>query len=393
MKKLLTIFIILLLASCHKQYNVKIEIETLENILKEDNTNEDAYISLFNAYIIDDEYFKALRTLDKSLKNSEGIKTKELIDDLKDGRDIYDSNNTFYKRVLIDYDINFDPFYEDKRNIDYYQGNTPRIGGNFDSAYYVSEYLSSNYQKLFKDSNYTIYLLNKNNNITDVYQYTYSVSGKSFTTVEENHYKVKYNNDSINYTRDDGLTYFFKDEKIIKFEYLNKQNNINENVYFEYDENGFLSKLIENTDAGIITTEFERSEDGSPLKITRYSNLKEIKESNIKSRTIKEICEYANDGRMLSRIEYFNGELSSNDTFEFDSNNRLIYEKGVDYINAEYNREYTYIYNNDGYLDQRNNLINTNQYKKYIYNDDYSEVSICTIDEKSRDCQQIKLYH
>lgn len=101
MKRFLTIFIIIFLVSCQKSYNAKNEIESLNNMLKEDNTNEVTYIDLFKAYIIDDEYFNAVRTIDKSLKYSEGIQTKELINDLKDGYDIYDINNVFLKEYLL----------------------------------------------------------------------------------------------------------------------------------------------------------------------------------------------------------------------------------------------------------------------------------------------------
>lgn len=394
MKRLLYVIIVILLVSCQKTYNVQDEILSLENALKEDNTNETTYINLFKAYIINDDYFNAVRTIDKSLEYSQGTKTKELINDLKDGYDIFDVNDTFYKRILIDYDINFDPFYEDKRNIDYYQGNTPRIGGNYDSSYYVSEYLSSNNQKLFKKSNYTIYILDKDDTITNIYQYTYSIANQSFYNLSENHYIVKNNSDgTIYYARDDGWNYYFKDEKIIKIDCTNSENSLNEDISFEYDDSGRLLKLVESSDDGVITTEFERYDDGSPSKIRRYSELNENKEFNISSHTTEEISEYTKDGRMLSRINYFNGELSSSDTFEFNFDNRIIREKGIDYNNSDYDYEYTYTYNDNGYIDRKDNLINTDNYDLYIYNDDYSKVSVCSINKKSRDCQEYDLYN
>lgn len=394
MKRFLTIFIIIFLVSCQKSYNAKNEIESLNNMLKEDNTNEVTYIDLFKAYIIDDEYFNAVRTIDKSLKYSEGIQTKELINDLKDGYDIYDINNVFYKRILIDYDINFDPFYEDKRNIDFYQGNCPRIGGNFDSSYYISKYLSSNNQELFKNSNYTIYLLDEEDVISDIYQYTYDVAGKSFYNLKENHYQVKYNDDgTIYYINDDGYIDYFKDGKIIKSGSIDSQNNFNEQLTFEYDKNDFLSKLIETNDNGIIITEFERYVDGSPSKIIRNSDFKENKEFGIDAHTIKEISEYTKDGRMLSRTYYFNDELSFIDTFEFDSNNRLIHEKSTNYNNSAYDYEYVYTYNYDGYIMRKDDLIKPSHYEEYIYYDNYSRVSVCTINDLSRECQKFELYH
>ena len=181
-KIILLSLIICILASCQRPYDVNNEIESLNNMLKENNTNEEVYIDLFDAYVINGDYFDAIKIIDESLKHSEGIKTKELIDDLKDSYDVYGINNVFYKRILIDYDVNFDPFYEDKRNVDYYQGNYPLIGGNFDSAYYIDSYLTSNNQKLYKNSNYTIYLLAEEDVITDIYRYTYDIAGKNMAS-------------------------------------------------------------------------------------------------------------------------------------------------------------------------------------------------------------------
>lgn len=82
------------------------------------------YMDLFNAYMIKGEYYNAIKILEKSLKNTDGIQTIAITKDLKDGYDVYDSNGTFYKKILIDYDLDYDLSYKDKRNVDYYQGKS-----------------------------------------------------------------------------------------------------------------------------------------------------------------------------------------------------------------------------------------------------------------------------
>ena len=96
---------------------------------------------------------------------------------------------------------------------------------------------------------------------------------------------------------------------------------------------------------------------------------------------------------MTLRTHYFNDELSFIDIFEFDTNNRLIYEKSTDYENSTYNHEYRYTYNEDGYTIRKDDLIKPSHYEEYIYYDNYSKVSVCTINESSRDCQEFELYH
>ena len=58
------------------------------------------------------------------------------------------------------------------------------IDNDYDSVYYNDyQLLSSNHQKLFKKSNYTAYLLDKEDKISDVYY------------KQEEHYSVKYKDD------------------------------------------------------------------------------------------------------------------------------------------------------------------------------------------------------
>lgn len=392
MKYLLIAIMSILLVSCQNNYDVNKEIESLNEKLNIGIKDEKAYIELFNAYIINDEFFNAARTIDKSLKNTNGNKINELINNLKDGYDIYDKNNKYYKTILIDYDVNFDPFYKDNSDIDYYKGNSPLIGGNYDSASYISDYLSSNNQKLYKRSNYTIYLLDKDDIITDVYEYTYDVFNKQFENVIENHYKVEYIDDqTVNYINDNGNTECFYNGKIIKQDYIDDNGSTSYKT-FEYDENGNLLKVIEYDKEGTTSTEYTRYNNGSPLKVIRYSSLNEDKEFGISARTIKEIYEYAQDGRMLSRAQYFNDEISFKDTFEFDLNNRLIHEISNDYNDSSYNREYSYSYNDEGYLIKKDNLLNADSYTEYIYNDDYSKVTACDVFSNKREgCEHYNL--
>ena len=56
-------------------------------------------MDLFNAYMIKGEYYNAIKTLEKSLKNTDGIQTIAITKDLKDGYDVYNSNGAFYKKI------------------------------------------------------------------------------------------------------------------------------------------------------------------------------------------------------------------------------------------------------------------------------------------------------
>lgn len=383
MKRILYLFLVFLLVACQNSYDVSSKIESLNNKLKEDNTNENAYIDLFDAYIINGNYFDAIRVIDKSLKYSKGTKTKQLIDKLKNGYDVYEKDNNIHKRVLVDYDMNFDPFYKDTRNIDSYLGKGPSLG-NFDNTSDISKYLTSNNQKLYKKSNYTVYLLNDNDVITDIYQYVYNTTGKRFENIEENHYKVEYDGDYTFYICDNGLTECYENEKIIKSSFVNDRNNIE--VTFNYDNHNNLTKVVKRDNNDTITTEYERYDDGSPHIIKRYCDLKEIKEFNIGARKIKDYYEYTKDGRMLTRKEYFNDELSYIDEFKYDSNNRLIFWKSTN-DDPIYDFAYTYTYNNDGYLIRKDSLTIEGYQEKYIYNEDYSKVAVC-----GDECEWFELY-
>lgn len=185
MKRLLTLILIFFMVACQNKNDMSDEIDLLKAELKEDNTNELTYINLFKVQIINHDYFDAVRTLDKGLMYGEGEEIEELIIDLKDGYDVYDDNDNLHSRILIDYDINFDPFYYvDNRNVDYYQGKSTPLK---DRYYGIPYLLSSNNQELFKKSNYTVYILDENDAITDIYHHVYEIAGKSFDNVKEEH--------------------------------------------------------------------------------------------------------------------------------------------------------------------------------------------------------------
>lgn len=141
--------IALFLVSCQSAqetvYDVKSVITTLNDKLEEDDTNEDTYIDLFNAYAIINEYFEAVRVIDKALDNTEGDKIKELITDLKDGHDVHDTNGAIYKRILIDYDSGLDQYDINEVNAQYYQGQVDMIDENYTGEGSES-FLSSNDQ-------------------------------------------------------------------------------------------------------------------------------------------------------------------------------------------------------------------------------------------------------
>lgn len=362
MKRLFVCILIIFLASCQKTYDVDNEISSLNNKIKENVSDETAYIDLFNAYIIKGEYYNAIKTLDESLKETDGAKTKDLIKGLKDGYDVYDSNGTFYKKILIDYDFDYTPSIKDERNVDYYQGKSTYIGNDLDSVYYDDyQLLSSNHQKLFKKSNYTVYLLDKEDKITDIYY------------AQDEHYRAEYKDDgSIFYVRDDGWYYCFKNELI----YEVGTNDGDNEITFEYDTNDNLVKLVKTDKSGTITTEYELYDNGSPSKVICYSNLN------------KEIFEYKEDGKMTSIINYYNNELSS--TYEFDyDDDHIVYEKFTSYPPSTFDHEYTYTYNKDGYIIQIDDSMNKDSCQEFTYNKDYSEVTI----HKDNEYEKIELLH
>ena len=362
MKRLFVCILIIFLASCQKTYDVDNEISSLNNKIKENVSDEATYIDLFNAYIIKGEYYNATKTLDKSLKETDGAKTKELIKDLKDGYDVCDSNGTFYKKILIDYDFDYASSIKDERNVDYYQGKSTYIGNDLDSVYYDDyRLLSSNHQKLFKKSNYTVYLLDKEDKIIDIY------------CTQDEHYRVEYKDDgSIFYVRDDGWYYCFKNELIYKV----GTNDGDDEITFEYDTNDKLVKLVKTDKSGTITTEYELYDNGSPSKVVRYSNLN------------KEIFEYKEDGKMTSIINYYNDELSSTYEFEYDDDH-IVYEKFTSYPSSPFDHEYSYTYNKDGYIIRIDDSMNKDSNQEFTYNNDYSEVTIY----KDNEYEKFELKH
>lgn len=213
------------------------------------------------------------------------------------------------------------------------------IDNDYDSVYYNDyQLLSSNHQKLFKKSNYTAYLLDKEDKISDVYY------------KQEEHYSVKY--------KDDGWYYCFKDELIVNEGTSDGDNEI----IFEYDKNDNLIKLVKKNKNLTFITEYELYDNGFPSKLIYYSNLN------------KQIFEYKEDGQMTRITNYYNDKLSSIYEFNYDDD-RLVYEKYVFYSPSAFDHECTYIYN-DCYLIQINDLKNKDIYQKLIYNKDYSKVTI-----------------
>ncbi len=405
MKKISVLILIsLLLISCDQKienvsYNAIETIDRLNDELKEDKTDEDLYVDLFNAYVINNEYFEAIRVIDKALDNTDGQKTKELIEDLRDGYDVLDTNGAFCKHIMIDYDIDqTDQTYQ--RNVDFYQGKTDkvsidRIGTDVDDD------LSFNDEKLYKKSNYTIYLL-EDDMIVDIFHYTYDTSSRDFADLKENHYSVRYDGDDVYYVSDDGLTDHYQNGKLIEEIYDNGDQSYN--IIYEYDDNGHIQSYTKTNTSGVTKVTVTRHENGIPESVEEYNDFVADPEFDTEARTSKTISEYDDEGKIIAKTDYFNDEISAILNFEYDNEGRLYKETFINpdpspFAFGSYERVYTY--DDNGYLIRSDDLLDPDHYTKYEYNDDHTMVTVYTLylgnedpdASKVTDTQEYELHH
>ncbi len=253
-------------------------------------------------------------------------------------------------------------------------------------------------KQLYKRSNYTIYLL-EDDRITDIYEYTYDEGSRSFEGLKENHYQVIYNDDTVSYRTDDRCEEFV-DGKIIR-SYGKYADGTNYDASFEYADN-YLKRFTINDDLGITTTEITRHSNKIPSKIEVYVGSNED-QGSVSSRVIRSIFEYDEEGRMIADKEYFDGELSSTRSFGY-SDGRLVSEKYTSANDEEmalsdFDRQYAY--NDHGYIERVDDLLDPDHYEKYEYNDDYTKMTIYTLLKNTEasdapsviDTQEFSIYH
>lgn len=372
MKKLLLISIVCcFLVSCAHNpkdtvHDIDSTTESLNEKLDEGIAVETDYVKLFNDYIINGQYFEALKVIDRAVEDNGGDEIKSLIADLKDGYDVFDADGTFYKSIIIDYDINFEP--EKRVNSNIYRGYGKPITLEYFVGAHVFKNLSLNEQDLYKKSNHTIYLLDDNDMISDVYEY-----------IDEDfqHYRVEYDGDDIYYTNDRYQDHY-KNGKLIRSEGRNLTSTFV--IDYIYNDKGELTTIrCYESDDGLTTTEITRHDNGVLAKVEVFADFYLASTP----RTRRHIHEYDKDGMLITKTSYFNEELSNVSTYEYDEEGRLIKYKdttpGIKYSSELANFERVYTYNSDGYRIREDDLMNTTYYRKYEYNDDYTEVTVYTI--------------
>ena len=144
---------------CLKNQDYVQAIETFEEAIDLDKTNEDSYIALFDAYMLNGQAFEAVSCIDRSLKNTSGDKTKELIADLNDGYKLLDQNNNLVANIMVKYQ---ERDYTQPKETDGISRST--LQGQIGDKYDMPEAIKLSFD------NYTILELNDQNKIVKIHE-------------------------------------------------------------------------------------------------------------------------------------------------------------------------------------------------------------------------------
>ena len=354
-------------------------IDYLNKSLNEDSDDlEDQYILLAKAYFNNDEYLKAIRTLVKSKDETSGDKTNEFIKELEHGYDLLDDKGNNYKSIMLSLE---NDLYNHKDIRSLYLGNVyglETIFNNFkfdlnehygDIMILEIDHISNNnrfiiYPKIDSKEN-TIYddvTINYKDNELDTFKVEIPVNAslKPSTKIYNNKFK---------------LISYYKEE----YEYPNLNLADKYEVICTYHDNGTLASLDRHEQRCLNRQESINIQDN---KISSD----EFKDRDYYIEDYKYDYSFSDDGCLLSFEEYSFEDLLRYEELTYNDKGALTYFKRINLVNDNPympDCEYSYEYNEDGYLIKVNTIDpdvfkDYGDYTTYEYNDDYSKVIITT---------------
>ena len=402
---------------CLKNQDYVQAIENFEKAVELDSSNEDSYIALFDAYMLNGQAFEAVSCIDRSLKNTSGDKTKELITDLNDGYKLLDQDGNVISNIMVKY-----------QERDYTQPKEPdgisrsTLQGQIGDKYDMPETIKLSFD------NYTILELNDQNKIVKIHEPSVKISDYGRARLVEipgynpwTTYEVEtYDNGNVKFmsskNNPDGSKRFFEetfDENGLLTSYsinhIIGDNDIIDSTIFTYtyDSNGRLIKSIESINDSIYTYTYEYENDCLKTverSVKKYSSedeydlLSQLYDEEIINEETLELLdkieerkqndqylnvnqthtEIRNDGLITSEVYEKNSTVTSYSYFNYEDN-RLVHYQGYNrYYNI--NEEKSYEYNEDGYISKVDILSpgysNSNvDYITYEYDENYENVT------------------
>lgn len=404
---------------CLKNQDYIQAIENFEQAVDLDKTNEDSYIALFDAYMLNGQAFEAVSCIDRSLKNTNGDKTKELIANLNNGYKLLDQDGNVISNIMVKY-----------QERDYTQPKEPdgisrsTLQGQIGDEYDMPETIKLSFD------NYTILELNDQNKIVKIHRPYVKVNEygdahlveipncdtwKTYEVETYDNGNIKFvssKNNPDNYGRYREITYDqngLMTSRILTYFIGEKENGVMTNSIntYTYDEkNRLIINTFEDYDS-IIT--YTYNYEGDHLKtvdrsvklyyneaeedlvaqmleedkvseemLTLFNKIIERKQNSQCLQENQTHTELRNDGLIISRVYKEDATLVSYNYFDY-VDNRLVHDQGYNRY-YDTNEEKIYEYNEDGYIVKIDILSPGNynvgiDYITYEYDENYKNVT------------------
>lgn len=404
---------------CLKNQDYVQAIENFEQAADLDKTSEDSYIALFDAYMLNGQAFEAVSCIDRSLKNTSGERTRELIADLNDGYELLDQNNNLVANIMVKYQERdyTQPKEPDGISRSYFQG---LMGSSYDTPKAI---------KLSFD-NYTILELNDQNKIVKIYDPSVKVNEygdahlveipncdtwKTYEVETYDNGNIKFvssKNNPDNYGRyrestydQNGLmtshivTYFIGEKEngvmtdsIDTYTYdeknrliINTVEDYNSIVTYTYNYEGDHLKTVDrsvklyyNEAEEDLVAQMLAEDKVSEEMLTVFNKIIERKQNNQCLQENQKHTELRNDGLIISEVYKEDATLMSYNYFDY-VDNRLVHYQGYNRY-YDTNEEETFVYNEDGYIKKIDILSPGNfnfgvDYITYEYDENYENVT------------------
>lgn len=347
-----------------------------ENDSDKDSNIEEQYILLAKAYFNNGEYLKAIRTLVKLQDETNGDKTNEFINELERGYNLLDSQGNNHKSIMVSLENDLYN-HKDKRSL--YLGNKyglETIFNNFkfDLKEQYGDLMILEIDKIGNNNRFIIYpkidsrentvyddiTLNYKDNELDTFKVEIPISASLKPIIKT------YNNNFK-------LLSYYKEE----YEYPNLNLTDKYEVICTYHDNGALASLDRHEQRCLSR---EESVDIQDNKIRSD----EFKDRDYYVEDYRYDYSFSDDGCLLSFEEYSFDKLLRYEELTYNDKGALTHFERINLVNDNPympDCEFSYEYNEDGYLIKENTIDPDvfgcyGDYTTYEYNDDYSKVTL-----------------